>query len=814
LGGEVINKLDPHLRTRFTSRRTQAGQGATKDIPAAESEVTELLVEFRGDLADLKAVGFVPRSLIEHPTGGYKIVTGTLPVTRLGDLAAIEHVVEVEGPHQFHPMLDYSVPEIHADVLHNGSPSRKGAGVVIGIIDSGIDWRHRDFIGFDDRTSRILAIWDQMLTPGAGETAGPGGVGVEYLQAQISSAIQGTATIRTQDKDARGKTSGHGTHVSGIAAGDGSSATCCHGSNTFIGVAPSADLIVVRYDYTHDEIGANIRLSDGLSYIFNHPAAAGKPVVINISQGANRGPHDGTSLTERAINAIVAASAGRAVVVAAGNAAVLDPAYLQTLCHVKNTVGANGQSKIDFQLREGFESTAYLDLWYDRAGTLNIEVVADGGATSGVVNHGTSKSFPANPTASADHKFNVDIVGTINGNFGRDNNFRITINKPAKGNIPKGSWQLKLTNPNASAVNLHCWIERGDNGPIFLPPVDPPDGKVRASIDSTLTVPSTASGAITVANHATKTWCLDCWPSTDIVASSSRGPVARDAANNPKPDIAAPGLDITAAEADAANLPGNCCSCCPDACCCLYQDMTGTSMAAPHVTGTIALMLEANPKLTRDAILKALQDSATPPPAGGTKETWGAGKLNAQAAVNKVLAAGGGGPTPHMPLMAASDQLSSDSRIGLDWPEHKTWTHSSLSMAVDEKLHRIPPAIRIIRARVEALPCGLQLAATISRHFSEARRLVNTNRKIATMWHRCDGPRMLRRLFHGALDPEAPATLQTESHREYCERWLDLLAQHGSSALQASIAQYRELLLQFLELPLAAALESQIEVVC
>ncbi len=632
----MIGKLDPRLRMRTKALRNAAAE------PEPPGKRIEVIVALTGTIADLEAVGFVPCSVFENPPDPLKIVTGSVALERLEELAAVEHVIEVEGPRKLRPQLNYSVPEIHADALHDETPSRKGFGVVVGVIDTGIDWRHPDFIQPDGKTSRILALWDQVRKPKSGDNSGPGSVGVEYLQDDISKAIQGKRTLNTKDSDTD---DGHGTHVAGIAAGSGSASSCCHSANTYVGVAPGADLIIVRADDEGEDVGTNVRLSNAIHYIFNHQQAAGKAVVINISLGDNVGPHDGTSMLEQSITMAVAAQAGRAVVVSAGNSANLDPKALETLCHVTATVAGNGQAEIDFQVREEYDSYATVDLWYDRAGALNLEVVADGGATSGVVGDGTSSTFPANPGAAAGHLYTVDIEGTTNGPWSRNNNFHIEINKPKRGNLPKGdNWKLKLTNPGATPVNLHCWIDGGSHAPVFLPPVNPPDGKIRASSDATLCTPATAVGAIAVANHASKTSCCDCWPKEGIRPSSSRGPVARDAANNPKPDIAAPGLEITAPKADPANAPGHCCSCCPDGCCCLYHDLSGTSMAAPHVTGTIALMFEAKDSLTQKDVLQALQNSATPPPAGGSKETWGAGKLNALAAVNAVLPGGGGGP--------------------------------------------------------------------------------------------------------------------------------------------------------------------------
>jgi hypothetical protein len=396
-------------------------------------------------------------------------------------------------------------------------------------------------------------------------------------------------------------------------------------------------------------------------------------------------------------------------------------------------------------------------LWYARAGTLDIEVFAPSGATT-LIHHGLDGSFIANPAAPEPQRSRVFIDGTINGTHGRDNNFRVNILKPRSANLPHGAWRIRLTNPDPGPVPFHCWIERNDHEDPklhFLHPVTPPDGRVRSSEDSSLTIPGTAAGAITVANHSNKTNCCNCFPLGGLQISSGHGPVARQAdptRENHKPDIAAPGLEITSAEADACNVSGRCCSCCPDACCFLYEDKSGTSMAAPHVTGTVALMFEENPNLTRDEIVAHLQASATPPPhAPQPRDWWGAGKLNAEGAVQRVRAAagGGGGGGPHLVRAFGPGGLAS---------------------------HRgqVPP---------------------ISRHFSEVRRLINTNRRIATMWHRAAGPCRLRRLFQGTIDHELPAMRRGEN---YLDRWCDLLACYGSPRLRAGLARYRAALIGLL----------------
>ena len=90
--------------------------------------------------------------------------------------------------------LNYSVPTIHADAVWTGSPPRTGRNVVVGIIDSGMDWRHGDFFDPDTKKSRILEIWDQRLDGDVGDTVGPtvegDALGVIYDQDEITEAFK------------------------------------------------------------------------------------------------------------------------------------------------------------------------------------------------------------------------------------------------------------------------------------------------------------------------------------------------------------------------------------------------------------------------------------------------------------------------------------------------------------------------------------------------------------------------------------------------------------------------------------------------
>src|SRR5690606_34847721 len=211
----------------------------------------------------------------------------------------------------------------------------------------------------------------------------------------------------------------------------------------------------------------------------------------------------------------------------------------------------------------------------------------------------------------------------------------VRISPRASGTIKPGTWEFTLTETAGAVTDVHCWIEveKTDRHPRFT----------AADQDrrSTLTPPGTARRIISVANydHADST----------LAESSSRGPTTDSRTGyDTKPDVAAPGTGIVAAKAGGSNS-GICCDCCSND---FYTAKTGTSMAAPHVTGIIALMLERNRDLTWEQIRAHLRDSAHPPDpiTGPTLPTHerGARALTAEVAVASVPAFVADGEPVHL----------------------------------------------------------------------------------------------------------------------------------------------------------------------
>jgi hypothetical protein len=343
--GCAVSKLDPQLEflvedgssqlmvtgdarasmVRFGLDAAADGSG-TEPVPTP-TDVT-VLAQFSGATEALESAG-----LTIHSVAG-DVVTGTIALSAVPALGEIAEIERVEAARAMHPDLDLSIPEVGANTVHVGPPGRRGAGVVVGICDSGCDFTHPSFRRVDG-TTRILNLWDQGLAPAGGESSpAPFGYGVEYSNAQIDAALAGAnpfAAVRHRDPG------GHGTHVTGIATGDGSAAGQGRPAGTFIGVAPEADIIVVANASNGAEgLGTSASTLDAVNYIFQRAATFARPCVVNMSLGDNLGPHDGTSLLERGLDNLLGGP-GRAFVKSAGNAG-------SSRCHAEGSPRAQART--------------------------------------------------------------------------------------------------------------------------------------------------------------------------------------------------------------------------------------------------------------------------------------------------------------------------------------------------------------------------------------------------------------------------------------------------------------------------------------
>lgn len=751
-----------------TARSEEAGF-----VPRATPDTVHVLIKFTGDVDDLRAVGFEPLSQRTHPTEGWHIAAGPMPTDRLAELGDVAHVVKVEATRPMRPELDRSLGEINADDVHNASTPLKGAGVVVGIVDTGVDWAHQSFRK-GDGTTRILGIWDQTLTAGTGEAA-PGafpGIGVEYTQAHVDAALAGTGTVRSTDSH------GHGTHVAGIAAGDGSQAGNCSGQFTYVGVAPEAEIIaVVNSGGDGEALGESVNLINALDFIWDHPRAAGKAIVINLSQGDNLGAHDGTSLVEQLIDLDLLLHDGHMVVKSAGNEGAARH-------HAQVTIAPGALRDVPVHVSAGDRVSRFSEIWYDGAGslrcTVNAPTILGPPPASPSVDPGNSASWTVDTTLDATKRTVVRIDSRTNDADNHDNSIHVEWDPAAKATIPSGEWKLRLANTGATELTVDLWLERGDASPVF--------SRADTRTSSTISIPGTARRVVTVGAYSQSGFLFFNW-SGDIADFSSRGPT-RD--GRVKPDISAPGVGITSALTGART--NCCCDCCRD----FYVDKQGTSMAAPHVTGVVALMYQKNAGLTATEVRDHLMSTARVPdgltPSDLPNTSFGAGKVDAAAAVAAV-------PPPGSPVIAAiptrrDATAAPPRRTSSSEPSPTSPTPPDEAPPRDVRRLSHPAAALLATLHTQLLgrPGGTEWAADVSRHFSEVRGLVNHNVRVAVTWHRMQGPALAAFLSHHVSGAPPGAVLPgvaAEGLELRVAAFLDALERYGSVELAASVRRRR-----------------------
>ncbi|HEX9935353.1 MAG TPA: S8 family serine peptidase, partial [bacterium] len=324
-----------------------------------------------GKMDALRQAGYAIHPLSET------VATAFLPFRQILDLSYREDVEGIETASLCRPALDVSTVDIRAKEVWTGfGGGYTGKGVIVGIIDSGIDWQHEDFIRADG-TSRLLYIWDQ--TDDAG--SGPAGYTIKgslYSRAQINDELDGTPKGLVRQKD----THGHGTHVAGIAAGNGRGTGEGKDPGTYVGVAPEAEIIVVK---AGDGSYGTVNISEGIRFVFDKAHELNMPAVVNVSLGTLFGSHDGTSDFERGLNELLV-DPGRAVVVAAGNEGNKPVHFKKVFSSLFQNV-----TSIPFQIndnRNGLIDQFSFNVWYTNS-SLSVSVITPSGRTFGPVASGS-----------------------------------------------------------------------------------------------------------------------------------------------------------------------------------------------------------------------------------------------------------------------------------------------------------------------------------------------------------------------------------------------------------------------------------------
>ncbi len=459
-----------------------------------------------------------------------------------------------------------SVPFVHGDAVHSGNLNERGDSAIVGLIDAGIDILHEAFLDAQGNT-RIEAVWIQGDKSGSSPkktdpTIYSQGYGTLYTHQQIQTFVNNDlvnknnttpGVLRDPGPPPSGE-GGHGTHVASIAAG--------RAVGTFGGgMAPEARIVVVVPNMKTSpnkppSLGYSNSHQDALAFLLAFKESRKLPMAVNVSLGMNAGAHDGTSDTEKVFDAITqnGKTEGFVVVKSAGNERGHNG-------HTQVQAAVGAITTIQWDSSSFLRASDYLEFWYHKDDELEFTLVDPAG------NRTPAKITHTNRTATYTSAGNdIHLKLTVHVPDNDDNRLVVQI-IPVGSPIQVGTWTLEIVGVSFGTANgrVDGWVERNDDRPVVFP--------VNAIDDTTLSIPGTASTVVCVAASNTST-------PLSLNPSSSFGPTR---INGAKPDVNAPGDKITAARSNSVDHQA-------------VVPMSGTSMAAPHVTGAMALVLSARHK--------------------------------------------------------------------------------------------------------------------------------------------------------------------------------------------------------------------------
>jgi subtilisin family serine protease len=558
-------------------------------------------------------------------------------VVRLDDLDVerlVDRVAQVELSGVRRPMLDRSLPMagVTDEVRRLGFD---GEGVLVAVIDSGIDWRHPDFRD-ESGATRIEYLIDVSLPPvglypDLEERVGAAVWGRTEIDACLAAEAAGEEPdVPVLERD----TFGHGTHVASVATGSR-------------GVAPAASLLVARVSRQDWPVAfEDADVLEAARLVFEIADALGRPCVLVLALGGHQGPHDGTSLLEQGLSDLVGPEhPGRAIAVAAGNSGGC----------VEHASGDPAGRSLDIDVVVGEEDPSLaldLEVWSAADGGLSFEVIVPSGETVGPVESG---DLIGQGTGSA-------WIGLGNAPDGPDpasggSRAIVNLRPQLSGPIEPGRYRVRVAGRGRFDAYLSWTSTTRPYGAARL--------ESRLDPDGTLTVPGTAPELIVVGatvsrsrwvDEAGRTWNVDWGRVGTLTPYSGSGPTR---GGSLKPDLVAPGHVVVAAmgrDAEAGSewsvfTPAS--SLMPDRYLVVPPGdravLWGTSVAAPHVAGAAALLLQADPELTQDEVRSILV--ATARSTGGARgrawsPRWGFGELDVERAIRLLRDGFGSEPSP------------------------------------------------------------------------------------------------------------------------------------------------------------------------
>lgn len=514
-------KLEDQLSLALDTPAQMREKSDNLDTGYAPSENTwELIVKYNGNLDRLTG-GIRVEPLI----AGYAIVT--IPENLIGAFSRMEEIEFIEKPKKLYPQVTAGLGAscFYPLLQPVSGKALSGQGVYMAILDSGIDYTDPMF-RYADGTTKIAWLWDQGKRADAekGEKPPQGFfTGVEYSRKMLNANLQKNSERLTTD------VTGHGTNVAKIA----------------VQGAPESELIVVKLDTARGTYPSTVSLLRAFTYVAKKAQAENMPVAINLSYGNTYGAHDGSSLLERFIDNIT--EVGRNVIcIGAGNEGA-------SAGHFAGKLSENEIQRISFAMGI-YERSFSLQLWKWYADRMDISIMSPAG----------EQYLIRNQNAGGEAQQAVMEQTKLLIFSGRPQPYRkreeVYIDFiPVETYLNTGIWTIEITPRRIANGELRLYmpsaVVRSENTRFLLPyPAQ------------TLTIPSTAQKVITVGAYNAYV--------RSYAAFSGRGDADSDRAENSKPDLAAPGVNIRIGEGEGGAV------------------VSGTSYATPFVTAAAALLME------------------------------------------------------------------------------------------------------------------------------------------------------------------------------------------------------------------------------
>lgn len=538
-------KLENLLELALELSNAQRERSEQLNVGFSQKERTwELIVKYNGNIERVQSDVIKVEKLI----AGYAIVT--IPESLIESFTQLDEVEYVEKPKRLYFSTFVGKQASCIFQVTERDPFLTGSGILLAVIDSGIDYKSPEFLN-PDGTTRIRYLWDQTMTP---EEAAPSmlsapegfDTGIEFSKAWLDMALQ--------DADAEGivpgrDPSGHGTAVAAIAAAGGNLE-----DGRYRGVAPECELIIVKLGTPQpDAFPKTTELMRAVTYVVKKAVELGKPLAINLSFGNTYGSHDGTSLVERFLDN--ASEIGRTVIcVGSGNEGAAGG-------HAdgKLTSGRRGEEK-RIELSVGnYQRSFSVQLWKEYTDEVEIILISPGGEQI-ILQQGAAggQSFVLEQTEILVYQGEpspYSVSQEIYFDF-----------LPNETYVERGIWSFLLRPVKIVDGNYDFYLPSSNvlnAGTRFFTPTP----------DKTLTIPSTAGKVITVGAYDALLEAYADFSGRGYPAGNRRGEYL--APSGIKPDLVAPGVNVQTIGTDGR-----------------FVSVSGTSFAAPFVTGSAVLLME------------------------------------------------------------------------------------------------------------------------------------------------------------------------------------------------------------------------------